>query len=547
MLPRQTKSRDGFSFREVDMRDKVSSYFSKIQCFALLVVAWRGGIGLAEGNQGDFAGDENAVGKAANSAAWVLVVDDSLQDQEAMQRRLGADFNGAVGSMIASPMPGMRRAALLAGDDSLNAGVWGEWAHNLRLRDSWVRNFSNRGVNCALAGVWGLGVAKPFRPEEHGFTRLDGSYLAATADCVSNHSDGLGEGRSERKNAKEWLTTHRGQSVFIYHSLEWGRGAKTLSDAEFAQVWEGYAKLGLRRVLVGGGSQAPIAVEGSEPGLLPRHLPELGAIFEREFSPGDGEHLLRSHSITRGTRHFGVWRGQKLDRKMKQRGLVTFDQDWVLANGPNLFKRNEYGGADPVNYFDQKQQKGILMLKMQQVWWEMAVEAAATTKCYHIDGADELLLTLVDWGPSTQRPVASGWSKSGQVTLPQLIRVARQMQNAGPEGMDDLTGAWYLEVERPGQYELEFRKLPEAQKDLAEARFAAGLLKVTAARSGARMEVMEGATALRVKVDFEGGFTPLEATLSSQSGLENKLLGAFFVKIRRVGDLRLDRVDFEVK
>ncbi len=469
-----------------------------------------------------------ALSQAAPKIA-VLVLDE-ITDEEMMREGIPKDLDAAIGSMVASPHAGMRRVALLTGSDALISGAWGERAANLRVGSLAVSGFEKRGARMAIAGAWGLGIA----PGKAGFKLIKGAYSGTSSESVTSLFDVY-----EGIELSEFLAADDASPLLIYHSAAWGGGGME----QLQQLVGRYREAGFEQMLViGGGKEAPIAVIGmNSQRQVPQQLPEALALLEACLFPQQ-EALLRSVALDRGTRHLGTWKGIKYDFRQRKNGLITFDREWVLKNGNELYQRAEFGHPKAENHFREKIDDALPLLQLQEAWWR-AVEPDLKQPRRTVVLPDETVrLTIEDWAPSKLRPASEGWPEDGAIDLKTLKRVLGQLRSPAGKEFEDFTGSWPLEIAEQGNYEIILQFLPDRLNEEELAKCRAGQLTLVTGKARATMQVLEGATQFTIRMDLEKGAADLEAVLTEQIGDAAGMLGVFFVQIRRIGELKEPRV-----
>jgi len=198
---------------------------------------------------------------------------------------------------------------------------------------------------------------------------------------------------------------------------------------------------------------------------------------------------------------------QRIDHPRKWRKAAVMTQRWRLVNGKQLYDM----AADPAQKTDvAKQHPQVVqaLTKAYDAWWE-SLKPRFGDYCRIVLGTD---------AESPARLTCHDWHSGG---CPWNQRAVRSAPWA--------TGAWAVEIARPGRYEITLRQQPaEANAPIAadEAWVRVGGVEATA-------PVPKGATAVTLTLDLKPCKADLETRFTDKTA--GKSRGAFFAYVRRLG------------
>ena len=507
-----------------------------------------------------------AMASAAEPGLNVVVVHAST---DAVKETGGTLFSEAIGG----PFPAASQAELLSGRHEFACGVSNSFAGR-----NWIRpdvpllpeRFRQAGYRTALAGDWWLGHALPCRPQDRGFEDVFATEPEGTLDGRWGVAPGSLE-ETRKSSALKWLGERAKEGKPFFLEVTWAKG-QSLS-ALTGEI----ARLGLaERTLVvatgepkGGDSFpantiAPLAFRWAgkyaartvtAPVSWRDVAPSVAVACGIEFPPGEGIDLgpvLSGKAEPQGGRkffqHAGGWPGDDSPARHRMQAFAVRDEHWLLQ-GLEWFDLTK-PVADRLSESEPRPAMTAVWLQEYGAWWQRV--STGLQEPVRVSIGDErqpvIRLNASSWWPSREVTEAKGAELCrDQATLKELLEKLADPSPSGP--MPSVSGHWKLNVVREGHYRVTLWKLsPEATEDERKrlGKLRAGKVHLRAGKFELQSGVLENATAVTVGMDFPAGPVEFEAWFDGQLP-GDRILGAFFVSMERVGERKLPDPDWSVQ
>lgn len=507
-----------------------------------------------------------AMASAAEPGPNVVVVHAS---NEAVKSVGGTVFPEAIGG----PFPAASQAELLSGRHEFACGV----SHSFVGRN-WVRpdvsllpeRLRQAGYRTALAGDWWLGLALPCRPQDRGFEEV----FAPEPDGTLEGRWGVAPGslvETRKTSALKWLEERAKEGKSFFLELTWPKGES------LAALTGEIDRLGLseRTLLIATGEAksgesfpantiAPLAFRWpgkyagrtvSAPVSWQDVAPTVATACGIEFPAGEGIALgpvLSGKTEPASGRkfflHAGGWPGDDSPARHRMQDFAVRDERWLLQ-GLEWFDLSK-----PVETRQSESEPRSAMtagwLQEYGAWWQRV--STGLQEAVRVSIGDErqpvVRLNASAWWPSREVSEAKGAELCrDQATLRALLE-----QLADPSrstALPAISGHWKLNVAREGHYRVTVWKLPPEATEEDRKRFGklqAGKVHLRAGKFELQSGVLENATAVTVGMDFAQGPVEFEAWFDGQLP-GDRILGAFFVSLERVGERKLPDPDWKVQ
>jgi hypothetical protein len=507
-----------------------------------------------------------AMASAAEPGPNVVVVHASA---EAVKETGGTIFPEAIGG----PFPAASQAELLSGRHEFACGV----SHSFGGRN-WIRpdvpllseRFRQAGYRTALAGDWWLGHALPCRPQDKGFEDVFATEAEGTLDGRWGVAPGsLSETRIS--SALKWLSDRAKDGKPFFLEVTWPKG-ESLS----ALIGE-IDQLGLteRTLLVATGESksgesfpantiAPLAFRWpgkyaartvTSPVSWRDVAPSVAAACGIEFPAGEGIDLgpvLAGKAEPQAGRkfflHAGGWPGDDSPARHRMQAFAVRDEHWLLQ-GLEWFDLTK-PAADRSVESEPRSAMTAGWLQEYGAWWQRV--SPGLQESVRVSIGDErqpvVRVNASAWWPSREVSDAKGAELCrDQATLKDLLEQLADSSRLA--GLPAISGHWKLNIAREGHYRVTLCKLPpeameEDRKRLGKLR--AGKVHLRAGKFELQSGVLENATAVTVGMDFPEGPVEFEAWFDGQLP-GDRILGAFFVSVERVGERKLPDPDWSVQ
>ncbi|HEY8960861.1 MAG TPA: hypothetical protein VIM57_01560, partial [Luteolibacter sp.] len=183
-------------------------------------------------------------------------------------------------------------------------------------------------------------------------------------------------------------------------------------------------------------------------------------------------------------------------------------------------------------------------------WWQRV--STGLQKPVRVEVGDErqpvVRLNASSWWPSRElvKPLGAGACRD-QSTLKELLEKLAEPASSGL--LASVSGHWKLNVAREGHYRVTLWKLPPEAAEGERKRLGklrAGKVHLRAGKFELQSGVLENATSVTVGMDFPGGPVDFEAWFDGQLP-GDRIIGAFFVSLERVGERKLPDPDWSVQ
>jgi hypothetical protein len=474
---------------------------------------------------------------------------------------------------IAGPYPAASQAQLLSGRHEFACGV----SHSFQGRN-WIRadvpllpeRFRQAGYRTALAGDWWLGHALPCRPQDRGFDdvfatepegTLDGRWGVAAGSMVE----------TSKAFALKWLGERAKEGKPFFLEMSWPK------EESLAALIGEMDRLGLanRTLVIGAGETDKLAHFPANtiapltfrwPGkpeartiLSPvswRDIaPTVAAACRIEFPSGEGIDLgpvITGKAEPEAGRkfflHAGGWPGDDSPARHRMQAFAVRDEHWLLQ-GLEWFDLRKSMAERQIES-EPRAAMTASWLQEYGAWWQRV--SAGLQEPVRVLIGDErqpvVRLNASSWWPSREVSEAKGADVCrDQSELKGLLEKLAEPTQSGL--LDSVSGHWKLKVAREGHYRVTLWKLPpdatdEERKRLGKLR--AGKVHLRAGKFELQSGVLENATSVSVGMDFAQGPVDFEAWFDGQlSG--DRILGAFFVSLERVGERKLPDPDWKVQ
>ncbi|MGC4015279.1 MAG: sulfatase-like hydrolase/transferase [Luteolibacter sp.] len=450
--------------------------------------------------------------------------------------------------------------------------------------------FKAAGWRTAFFGTWALGDALPFRPEDRGFQEIQVDGDGKPGDRWANSSDrpwmrdlkGWHQHEGDRATvleteARKWMTERLAAKERFFLVLNLPAG----SERAAASVLEELDRSGAaaNTLVVAFGTTARTSPGNLDPVTSmtfrwPGHLPA-GLMPTSPSAIYDG---FPTVAALCGVPLFRDWKGDGIDLASTLKDpKATFPErlfyfhpgGWPADQAADRYKSNDYvirkgrwrlSGLDlrdtgavkdqRENVFETQQDTAMEMMTDYGKWWQ-TVRSALSAPRRIIVGDDRqpvVPITWGDWWPSREVPTASGPSSyRDQVALRGLLGELADSSKAA--SLPTISGVWKLHANRTGHYKVTVSKVPataESSEREALGKLHAGMAHARAGKYEVKTPLIEGATSLSLGVDLNEGDADLEVWFEDQ-GAKDKLLGAFFATIERVGERKMPDPDFKAK
>ena len=460
-------------------------------------------------------------------------------------------------------------AGFLYGKHPMLLGVVSDydWRRKPVMAESVAERFRKKGYRTAFLGEWGLGNVSIYRPEMRGFDvsqtsaigvrcdqRLDGAYGNALTD---HFSDILGK--------FEFFLRDRVKFIFqtsspIFLMLRQGR---YLTEANIVKVLGEVKSLSKNRPTLLIVMRPKLGSDGAyfdsgdleiaQLGKVPRYakiIQEMKKCHNVWQVSGAFDVLFGKAPEARSVYeiyHRANWPVEDAPEKYRYKDALVLGDGYGLVNGLELYRLDENGEVDwkrPLNLADHAQEHQKLLMAYGK-WWSRVYPALRNPRSFEVgeqNHSEILSLTALDWraskiilkngeSPSFRPPKSIGDLKS---KLTALLKDEKYR-----ESFPSYSGSWSINIKRAGRYQITARLLPKEEKDAAHYRLKKGMAHVRLGKRESQLRLMEGSSQITVQMDVDAGVQDLECWFTGQLALE-RVLGAFFVTIERVGEKKLD-------
>jgi len=509
-----------------------------------------------------------AMASAAEPGPNVVIVHASNETVKAVG---GTVFPEAIGGSF----PAASQAELLSGRHEFACGV----SHSFGGRN-WIRpdelllpeRFRQAGYRTALAGDWWLGHALPCRPQDKGFEDVFATEPDGTLDGRWGVAPGsLSETR--KTSALKWLGERAKDGKPFFLEVTWPKGeslsgltgeidrlgltertlvvamgeskngesfpANTIAPLAFR--WAG--KYAARTVI------APVSwrdVASSVAAACGIEFPagegiDLGTVLSGKAEPQAGRKFFQ---------HAGGWPGDDSPARHRMQAFAVRDEHWLLQ-GLEWFDltkpvTNRQGESEP------RPAMTAGWLQEYGAWWQRV--SPGLQELVRVSIGDErqpvVRLNASSWWPSREVSDAKGAELCrDQATLRELLEQLADPDPSQLAALPAISGHWKLNVAREGHYRVTLWKLPPEATDDERKRLGklrAGKVHLRAGKFELQSGVLENATAVTVGMDFAQGPVEFEAWFDGQLP-GDRILGAFFVSLERVGERKLPDPDWSVR
>jgi hypothetical protein len=443
---------------------------------------------------------------------------------------------------------------------------------------NWIRTdipllperFRQAGYRTALGGDWWLGHALPCRPQDRGFEEgfatepegsLDGRWGVAAGSLAEIRKAAalkwLGERAKEGKpfflqvswpenESLSALTGEIERLGLAERTLLVATGEATPSKpfpentiAPLAFRWPG--KYAARAILspVSWRDIAPTVATACGIDFPAGEGIDLGPLLTGKAEPPPGRKFFL---------HAGGWPGDDSPARHRMQTFAVRDERWLLQGLEwfDLRKPAEQRRSE------SEPRAGMTASWLQEYgsWWQR-VSPGLQEPVRALVGDERqpvVSLNASSWWPSREVAEAKGAEFCrDQAALKELLE-----QLADPSrlaALPAISGHWKLNVAREGHYRVTLRKLPPEATDEERRRLGklrAGKVHLRAGRFELQSGVLENATAVTVGMDFAQGPVEFEAWFDGQLP-GDRILGAFFVSLERVGERKLPDPDWNVR
>lgn len=451
------------------------------------------------------------------------------------------------GTCLASPGAAAVQTALLFGTPPLQQGVVKDldWRRKPVAATSLADIFRKSGYRTCFYGAWALGAAAPFDPESRGFQRT-GYFEAAERDTltdvwgaeapdsgiVPNPPESkqplfavLAEGRHLDRatilsSLARWLEKNRGPAVVVL--LEKKSGEKP--GYHRTAAWTCYTRGEIK----------------NKPGV------ETDWDMHRALRVMAGFDVGQKPDVT--IFHKANWPLTDSPDKHRHRGSLVIGHGYALVDGIQLYPaaglRPDFTRELDIDEHAKDHQR---LLKAFGVWWLKTGRALHNPRAFKVGETDRqsTVLTALDWRPSKIiHADGTALLSAPMIYQNNLTGILRGLQSNASykEKFPAYSGSWAVDIARPGRYKITASLLPlsaAAPEDKELMKLRGGTAHIRLGRNEVRLRLIKGASSVSVKTDADAGITDLECWFTGQLALTREL-GAFFVKIERVGDKKFD-------
>lgn len=446
--------------------------------------------------------------------------------------------------------------------------------------------FKAAGYRTAFFGEWGLGDSLPFRPEDRGFSEvLVGTGRPASDRWGNRETDPWLRDRSGWRQfhgdlgevlaaeSLQWLSARAGEREPFFLQLDLPASAA----GAVGRVLPELKRLGLESNTV------TLLMEEAHPDVhsdliahpqvcirWPGHIPA-GSSITGQTAALD---LFPTLAALCQVPLFRDWKGDGNDLSKRLLGDVTPvpERTFFLWGGfprsesPDRYKSKDFSvlsppwrldGLELINLqtgqcgeFEGHEKVVSDLLSRHGAWWQ-SIRPALVDPPRAIVGDDRqkvVGLTWGDWWPSREVTDAKGpETYPGQIELRGLLE--RLADPGSSKSLPSISGHWKLQANQAGHYMVTLRKLPAEATEEERGKlgqFEAGFVHVRAGKFEVKTQLLKGATAVSLGVDLNEGPIELEAWAEGQIP-GNRILGAFFATIERVGERKLPDPEWKVR
>ncbi len=249
--------------------------------------------------------------------------------------------------------------------------------------------------------------------------------------------------------------------------------------------------------------------------------------------------------------HLANWREDAQVEQERFRGSVVSNKQLALINGIDLYPADQ-----PESWFGEKSSPLAMtdhpaefqyLITQQSAWWAAARQAIHNPRPFTVGADNEKTTTLTadQWSESVFKDGQKNSPEhQGLQTQQQLVELLRSIQlERHRRHIPSTSGGWSIDVKQAGNYELTTYLLPQSLSGHADFQRLAGLRagQMTVQIGSRRMNLIihEGASRITSQMDLDPGIFHLECVFTHQLGAD-KLLGAPFIEIKRLGEKKVD-------
>jgi len=495
----------------------------------------------------------------------VLMLDASSTEKEGVDLKKFSGGNVDHGACRFSLGRAANVAGFLYGRHPMLCGVvsdrdWRRKPVPMVVSESVAVKFQKAGYRTVYWGGWGLGAASMYRPEERGFDR------AVISSIGENGGDALMDKSflsSKGGDLEKWLKKQFYGEKPMFCMLRQGRyltESKILEVLNDVKKWSSGRPMLILQLRVKNSEEREAYFETGE-----WNMAQIGKIADYSKVVQEMKASRNVWQVTRALAelfgetlpprslyeiyHQASWPLEEAPEKHRYRGAMIRRDGYVLIDGLQLYRADARGGFNPEHPLDLAEHAKVHqeLLMAYGKWWAKVYPALRNPRSFTVGGRDheKLRLTALDWrasqiilknggAPSSSPPKSMGDLRSKMSAL--------LSDEKYRESFPSYSGSWSVLIKRPGRYKITACLLPP---ESGGRRLEKGTAHVRLGKREAKLRLIEGSSVITVLMDTDAGVQDLECWFTGQLALE-RVLGAFFVSIERVGDKKLD-LDFKPK
>lgn len=204
--------------------------------------------------------------------------------------------------------------------------------------------------------------------------------------------------------------------------------------------------------------------------------------------------------------HNGKWGSNVVPERMRYRGALVLTDDGIWEDGLRW-------KGQAMDALSERELPEMLRIGgLYTDWWVSALKQLKSSRSLKVPGSAAYLdLGPNDWLPSVIKFGMPYMPENGQAWDEQLLgRALSAVTSSG------IGGSWRIDIPREGNYELIFALSPIGERTGGALLFRKGEAFIRMGGGVVKMEIMEGASEVKVLIDFEAGEQSLEIHVSQQ-------------------------------
>jgi hypothetical protein len=500
--------------------------------------------------------DREDLGGLVRPHVVVLILNAATSEKEVFSLNLGDGEKVDRGKCRFAPGRVTNVAGFLYGKHPLQCGVVSDfdWRRKPVMAESIAAKYQKAGYCTVYWGEWGLGNVSIYHPKERGFDWANmASIGGALTDSCPTSSEGVDDWREQVKKC-----FHAEKPVFCMlrqgGELTESGMREMLTDVQSMQKDRPALFLVIQQKKSGGlrGHFEAGEWQMTQVGKISQYEKVLHAmkVSRNIWEVSQAlEVLLGAESVTPPVYeiyHQMHWSLDEPVEKFRYRGAMIQRDGYVLIDGLQLYRADEQGGIHWEKPLDLAKNAQVHqeLLMAYGTWWSKVYSAVRNPRSFPVGERDyeKLELTALDWraskiilknggSPSSKPPVSLA------VLRDQMLALKNNEEYR--EGFPSYSGSWSVRIKRPGRYKIKASLLPTRASEKPVYHLRKGTAHVRLGKREAQLRLMEGSSVITVLMDADAGVQDLECWFTGQLALE-RVLGAFFVSIERVGEKKLD-------